>query len=175
MQPPPAFFLNPAANLTILLILVGLVGTVIPIIPGPPIIWLGMLAWAVGERFQRVDWITLAVLGVIALAATFSELWLTPITQKRAGFGWKNILAAFIGGILGAILLSGIPILGTLFGAAVGSVVGTSAIAYWHSRSLGQAAQAGKAYLVGCALSSFLEVVFSLIMIAIFIWQAFYT
>lgn len=172
---PANFFFNPAANLTLLLILVGLVGTVIPVIPGPPLIWLGMLAWAVGERFQRVDWITLTVLGLIAIAATFSEYWLTPITQKRAGFGWKNILAAFIGGILGAVLLSGIPILGTLFGAAVGSLVGVVLITYLQRRNLGQAIYAGRTYLVGCALSAIVEVSFSLVMLAIFIWQAFFT
>ncbi|MCC7162470.1 MAG: DUF456 domain-containing protein [Anaerolineae bacterium] len=171
---PFNLYANPAANLTMLLILVGLVGTVIPIIPGPPLIWLGMLAWAFGEQFQRVDWITLTVLGVIAIVATFSEYWLTPITQKQAGFGWKNIIAAFIGGILGGILLSGVPILGTLFGAAAGSIFGVMLITYLERRNFGQAVYAGRTYLVGCALAAFVEVSFALVMLAIFAWQAFF-
>src|SRR5581483_2764629 len=76
---PSGFFINPAAELTLLLMLVGLVGAVVPIIPGPPLIWLGALAWAYGENFRHVDWITLVVLGVIALVATFAEVWLTPL------------------------------------------------------------------------------------------------
>jgi uncharacterized protein YqgC (DUF456 family) len=171
---PPSLLTNPAANLTLLLILVGLVGAVVPVIPGPPLIWLGMLAWAFGERFQRVDWITLTVLGVIAIAATFSEFWLTPFTQQRAGFGWKHILAAFVGGIIGGILLSEVPVIGTLFGASIGSVVGTSALTYWQRRNFGEAIRAGKTYLVGCALAAFIEVTFSLTMIAIFVWRAFF-
>ncbi len=171
---PANFFLNPAANLSLLLILVGLVGTVVPVIPGPPLIWFGILAWAIGDRFQRMDWLTLGFLAVLALAATFSEYWLTPLTQKRAGFGWKNILAAFIGGILGGIFLSGIPILGTLFGAALGAVVGVMLVTFWERRQLGQAFRAGKTYLVGCFLSGLIEIATALFMLAIFAWRAFF-
>ncbi len=171
---PPSFLTNPAANLTILLMGVGLVGAVVPVIPGAPLIWLGALAWAIGDRFQRIDWITLAVLGVIALAATFAEYWMTPLTQTRAGYGWKSILVAFGGGIAGGILLSEIPIAGTLCGAAIGSVVAVSALAFWQQRSWSQALHAAQTYLVGCALSAAVEVSLSLLMIAIFAWRAFF-
>jgi uncharacterized protein YqgC (DUF456 family) len=171
---PSTFFTNPAANLTLLLILVGLVGAVVPVSPGSLLIWLGILAWAIGEKFQRVDWITLTVLGVLALIAAFSEYWLRPLVQLRAGFGWKNILAAFAGGIVGGILLSEIPILGTLFGAAIGSVLGTSALTYLQRRNLREALRAGQTYLVGCALSSFIEILVSLAMLAIFAWRAIF-
>jgi hypothetical protein len=167
-------FTNPAANLTILLMLIGLVGTVVPIVPGAPLIWLGAFAWAVGENFQRVDWLTLAVMGALAIAATFSEYWLTPIAQKRAGFGFKNAVAAMVGGIAGGILLSEIPVLGTLFGAAVGSVIGVGAVTFWRSRNLRESARAGKTYLVGCFLASVVEISLSLVMIGIFVWQAFF-
>ncbi|TAH50927.1 MAG: DUF456 domain-containing protein [Chloroflexota bacterium] len=170
---PPTIFTNPAANLTLLLILVGLIGTVIPVVPGALLIWFGILVWAVGEKFQRIDVFTLIVLGILALAATFSEYWLRPLVQTRAGFGWKQILAAIAGGIVGGILLSEIPVLGTLFGAAIGSVIGTSALTYWERKNFGEAVRAGKAYLVGCALSSFVEVLIALLMLAIFVWRAF--
>ncbi len=171
---PPTIFTNPAANLTLLLILVGLIGAVIPVVPGALLIWFGILAWAIGERFQRIDLFTLIVLGILALAATFSEYWLRPLVQARAGFGWKNIVAAIIGGFAGGILLSEIPIAGTLFGAAIGSVVGTSALTYWERKNFREAVRAGRTYLVGCFLSSFVEIVISLIMIAIFVWRAFF-
>jgi uncharacterized protein len=170
---PPNFFTNPAANLTLLLILVGLIGAVVPVLPGSLLIWLGILAWAIGENFQRVDWLTLTILGVLALLATFSEYWLRPLVQMRAGFGWKNILAAIGGGIVGGILLSEIPIAGTLFGAAIGSVIGTGAVTYWERKDFRQALRAVQAYLVGCALSSLIEIIFSLVMLAIFAWRIF--
>ncbi|MDL1896862.1 DUF456 domain-containing protein [Anaerolineae bacterium CFX7] len=170
----PVFFNNPATNLTLLLMLIGLVGAVVPVVPGALLIWCGAFAWALGENFQRVDWLTLIALGLLALIATFSEYWLRPLVQARAGFGWKNILAAIVGGFAGGMLLSEIPIAGTLFGAALGSVIGTGALTYWQSKDFSQAVRAGKAYLVGCALSSFVEVAISISMIAIFVWQAFF-
>lgn len=170
---PPTFFANSGSQLALLLILVGLVGTVIPILPGALLVWFGILAWAIGENFQRLDWLTLAVLGVFALIATFSEYWLRPLVQMRAGFGWKNIIAALVGGFAGGFLLSGIPILGTLFGAAVGSLLGTGAVTYIERKSVREAMRAAQTYLVGCALSSLIEVVLSLLMLAIFAWRAF--
>lgn len=170
---PPNFFTNPAANLTLLLILVGLAGSVIPIVPGALFVWLGVLAWGWAEGFQRIDWITLTILGILALLATFSEYWLRPLVQFRAGFGWKNILAAIGGGILGGFMLSEIPILGTLFGAAVGSVIGTSAVTYVEKRDLRETWRAATTYLTGCALSSLIEIVSCLIILAVFVWRAF--
>lgn len=170
---PNGFFTNPVANLTLLLILVGLVGSVVPIVPGALFVWLGVLAWGWGEGFQRLDWITLTILGILALLATFSEYWLRPLLQFRAGFGWKNILAAIGGGFLGGLFLSEIPILGTLFGAAVGSVLGTSAVTYAEKRNLRETWRSATTYLMGCALSSLIEIVFSLIILAVFVWRAF--
>lgn len=170
---PPNFYTNPAAQLTLLLILVGLVGAVVPALPGSLFIWFGILAWAIGEKFQRMDWITLTILGLFALLATFSEYWLRPLVQMREGFGWKNVLAAIVGGIAGGFLLSGIPILGTVFGALVGSLLGTGAVTYWEQRSAAQAWRAVQSYLVGCALSSLIEIVVSFLMLAIFFWRAF--
>ncbi len=170
---PSSSSTNPAALLTLFLMFLGLVGAVVPVIPGAPLIWLGAFVWALGENFARVNVLTLVVLGALAIMATFTELWLTPLAQRRAGLGWKYILAALAGGLLGGFFLSDIPIVGTLFGAAIGSVLGTMTMTLLERRSVRQALGAGQAYLVGCALSALLEGVISLIMIAIFAWRAF--
>lgn len=171
---PPNSLANPAASLALLLFFLGLVGAVVPLLPGPPLIWLGALAWAYGENFQRINWIVLALLGILALIATFSEYWIAPLTTRRAGFGFKYVLVAFMGGIAGGLLLSEVPVIGTLFGAAIGSVLGTTGVAYVERRNLSEAVEAGKAYLIGCALSSLVEVTLSLIMLGIFTWRAFF-
>lgn len=173
-MPPPNVLTNPAASLALLLFFVGLVGAVVPILPGPPFIWLGALAWGYGENFQRINWIVLAILGVLALIATFSEYWIAPITTRRAGFGIKYVFVSFLAGIVGGFLLSEVPVIGTLFGAAVGSVLGTTGLAYLERRNFRQALAAGKAYLIGCALSSLVEVTLSLIMLGLFAWRAFF-
>jgi uncharacterized protein len=170
---PSVSTINPAALLALMLMFLGLVGAIVPVIPGAALIWLGALVWALGENFQHVTVLTLIALGVLALLATLTEFWLTPLTQRRAGFGWKNIVAAFVGGILGGIFLSELPIIGTLFGAAIGSVLGTMSVTLIERHSVRQALSAGSAYLIGCALSAIVEVGFSLLMLLIFAWRAF--
>lgn len=168
---PISPFTNPSATLAIILVGLGLVGAVVPVVPGPPLIWLGAFVWGAGENFRQMDWLTLGILGVLAIVATFSDIWLGRLTQKREGFGWRNVIAAVIGGLIGGIALSGVPILGTLLGASVGSLLAVGGITYWHSRKFGTAARAARAYLVGCALSAAIEVSFSLLMVAIMLWR----
>ncbi len=171
---PFNLFTNPASQLALFLMMLGLVGSVVPVLPGAILVWFGALAWAIGENFQRLNWPTLIVMGIIAIVATFSEYWLAPLTQKQSGFGWKNVVVAMVGGIAGGILLSEVPIIGTLFGAAVGSVVGVSVFTFWQRRNFRDAMRAGQAYLTGCALSALVEVTASLLMIAIFAWRVFF-
>ncbi len=58
----------------LLLLLVGLAGSVIPVLPGPLFIWLGALLWAWGDGFERVGWPTLVVLGLLALLSWATDL-----------------------------------------------------------------------------------------------------
>ena len=99
------------------LILLGLVGVILPLVPGPLLIWLGALVWAWGDGFARVNWVVLAVLGVLAALAWASDILLTTAMSRRSGVSWKAIGGAVVGGLVGGLLLVEIPIIGTLFGA----------------------------------------------------------
>ena len=44
---------------------IGLVGTVLPLIPGTILIWLSALLWAWADGFERVGWPTLLVLALL--------------------------------------------------------------------------------------------------------------
>ena len=119
------------------LLFLGLAGSILPVLPGPFLIWLGALLWAWGNGFERVGWPTLLVLGVLALVAWVSDLFLNTVVSRRAGASWKSIGGAIVGGIIGSILLSGwAPVLGTLVGAAAGAVVGMWTIEYLDKREL---------------------------------------
>ena len=37
-------------------LMLGLIGTVAPIIPGPALVWLSALLWAWADGFERVGW-----------------------------------------------------------------------------------------------------------------------
>ena len=171
--------MQPAADLlalgAYLLIILGLVGAILPILPGPPLIWLGALLWAWADGFRAVGWPTLVGLGVLMVLAWTSDLVLTTLGTRKAGASWKAVAGAIMGGIVGAILLSGvIPVIGTILGTILGALIGVLLIEYYDKRNWGQAYRASKAYILGSLAGRALEVFLSLLMIAIFVWQAFF-
>ncbi len=155
-----------------LLIALGLAGVVLPVVPGPLLIWLGALVWSWGDGFARVGWVELAVLGVLALLAWGADLWLTTLLSRRSGVSWKAIAGAIVCGIAGGILLVEIPVIGVIFGALLGAMLGMLAIEWYDKRSLRAALRATWGYLVGSLAASALEIVIALIMVGLFFWQA---
>jgi uncharacterized protein len=156
-----------------LLLFLGLAGSVIPVLPGPLLIWFGALVWAWGDNFERVGWVTLIVLGILAVVAWASDLFLSTVISRRAGASWKSIGGAILGGILGGLFLSGVPILGTVIGAILGAVAGMWAIEYLDKRNTGAATSAVGAYISSLIVAALVEMTLALTMIAIFAWQAF--
>jgi uncharacterized protein YqgC (DUF456 family) len=155
-------------------IVLGLVGSVIPILPGPLLIWLGVLLWSWVDGFQSVGWPTLIILGVMVVLAWTGDLIMTTFGTRKAGASWKGVLGAIIGGIVGAVLLSGVlPIIGTILGTIIGALAGVLVAEYYDKRDFGQAVRASKGYIFGSVAARALEIFLSLLMIAIFAWQAF--
>lgn len=158
-----------------LLMIIGLIGAVVPLLPGPFLIWLGAVVWAWGEGFDRIGWPTLLLLLVLAVLAWVSDFVLNVVFSRRAGASWRSIGAAILGGILGGVLFSGvIPVVGTLFGALVGALGGMFALEYQDKRDTQAALRAMGAYAGGMAVAAVLEIALAVAMIAIFAWQAFF-
>jgi uncharacterized protein len=153
---------------------IGLAGSVIPVLPGPMLIWLGALVWAWADGFTRVGWGTLTLLAVLALAAWGSDLFLTTVMSRRAGASWKAILGAIVGGIVGAGLLSALPILGTVLGAVLGAIGGMWLVEYWDKGNPRAATTAVQAYIASMIFAAILEMVIALVMVVIFASQAFW-
>lgn len=157
-----------------LLIILGMIGAVVPILPGPFIIWLGALLWAWGDGFTRIGWPTLIVLLVLAALAWAGDFLINMLISRRAGASWKAIGGAILGGIAGGFLLSGVvPLLGSLVGAVIGALVGTFVVEYLNTRDSKAALTAMRAYTGSMLLASVLEVIIAVVMVSLFAWQAF--
>ena len=192
-------------GISYLLIVLGVVGAMVPVLPGPPFIWLGVLVWAWADDFARIGWPTLLFLALLTVIAWGADLALSFISSRRSGAGWRSIGVSILGGLVGAILLSSIPVVGTFVGAAVGSISAlwlmeyrraqrssaASASASGEAGSLASAADAGsrietsarlhrhaatqavKGYVSGFLLAMAVEFAISVVMLSIFVWQAF--
>lgn len=154
-----------------ILVGIGVIGVIVPLLPGLPLIWVGALIWAWGDGFQQVGWPTLILLGVITLIGIATDWLMAPAMSRRAGVSWRAIGGALLGGFLGGIFLSGIPILGTLAGALMGAVAGMWFVEYRIRGDDAAATAAVFAYLRGVAASTLLNLFLALIMLALFFWR----
>jgi uncharacterized protein YqgC (DUF456 family) len=109
-----------------LLIVAGLVGTVLPMLPGVPIVFAGMLLAAWADHFAHVGTWTLVVLGVLTLLALAIDFIAGMLGAKRVGASRSALLGALIGSVVG--LFFGIPglVLGPFVGALLGELLAGS-------------------------------------------------
>ncbi len=90
--------------LAAILVLAGFAGLVLPALPGPPLIFLGLLAAAWAEDFQYVGFWMLAVLAVLTLVAYFVDFAATAFGAKRFGATPRAAIGAAIGTLGRAVL-----------------------------------------------------------------------
>lgn len=152
--------------------LVGLVGVILPVVPGVGLIWIAALVYAIAEGFATVDPITFAVLTVLAAAGLTADIWVSHTGGKLGGASWKALLAGLgLGGVgfLLGLVLGGV---GAVPGGIIGALVGVLLVEYLERKDWKEAARAGVGWAVGCLLSGAVQLVVGLAMILIFIWQA---
>jgi uncharacterized protein len=108
--------------LGVVLVVAGLLGVVIPVLPGLLLVWLGTAGTTVLlHRADGLGWALAAVLTVLFLGGTAATLWLPARQGRRGGAGaWSFVLAA-AGAVAGFFLL---PIVGFLLGGLGGLLVG---------------------------------------------------
>jgi uncharacterized protein YqgC (DUF456 family) len=118
--------MEPATLLWVLaasLMLVGLAGTVLPILPGVPLMLLGMFIAAWIDGFSRIGPFTLTVLAVLTLVAVVVDLVAAGFGAKRVGASRQAVLGATLGAVVGFFLgLAGL-ILGPFIGAVAGELL----------------------------------------------------
>lgn len=162
------------ATLATILVFIGLAGSVIPVLPGPFLIWLGAFIWAWADDFTRIGWGTLTLLGLLAVVAWGADVFLSTVMSRRAGASWKSILGAIVGGIVGAIALGWVPILGSILGAILGAIGGMWLVEYRDKGNNAQAATtAVQAYISSLVVAAILEMTIALTMVAIFAYNAY--
>ena len=102
------------------LILAGIAGTILPALPGVPLVFAGMLLAAWANGFHDVSVWTIVLLGVLTLVSLAVDFFASLLGAKRAGASKKAMWGAAIGAFAGLFL--GIP--GLLMGPFIGAVAG---------------------------------------------------
>jgi uncharacterized protein YqgC (DUF456 family) len=143
-----------------LLVLVGIAGTVLPMLPGVPLVFAGLLLGAWLDGFQHVGWPVIVVLGVLTVLSLLVDFAGASLGAKRAGASRAAVIGAGVGTLVG--LFFGLP--GLLVGPFVGAAVGQ----YVVRRDVVEAGRAGFGAWIGFLLGSLAKLALAVIMVVIF-------
>lgn len=139
----------------------GLAGLLLPIVPGAPLLFLGLLLGAWAEEFRYIGVGTLLVLAGMAALTYVVEFAASMLGVKKYGGSRRAMAGAVLGGIAGLFL--GIP--GILLGPFVGAVIGELSL----QRTLDQAGRAGFGTVVGLAVGLAGKLAIGIAMIGLFL------
>lgn len=109
--------------LAAVLIVIGFVGTIVPILPGVPIVFGGMWLAAWADAYAHVGKFTLIVLGILTVLALALDFVAGMHGAKRVGASRYAVIGALLGTIVG--IFFGLPglLLGPFLGAVLGELV----------------------------------------------------
>jgi uncharacterized protein YqgC (DUF456 family) len=150
----------------VLLVVVGVAGSVLPALPGVPLVFTGLVVAAWADDFQRVGWITLTLLGVLTLASFAIDFAATALGAKRVGATRYAIIGAALG-TLGGLFL-GIP--GLLIGPFAGAFAGAVAGEMLSHGEWRRATHAGVATWLGLLFGTLTKVALVFAMLGIFVF-----
>ncbi|HQZ45843.1 MAG TPA: DUF456 family protein [Usitatibacteraceae bacterium] len=146
--------------IAVVLVIVGLAGTVIPLLPGVAFVFGGLLLAAWADDFQRVGALTLTILGLLTALAIAADLLASALGAKRMGASPRAIVGATLGAILG--LFFGLP--GLVLGPFIGAVAGELSA----NRQLLHAGRAGLGTWLGLLLGSIAKLTLAFLMVGVF-------
>jgi len=133
-----------------ILILLGMVGSVLPILPGTPLRSIGIFLFALTRDFSPPLTPTLIIIMLaITIAVTVVDYFLPLIGAKKYGASRWGIYGSIAGMIIGAFF--------SPFGMLLGAFIGAVLVEWMVSRKEKQALRAGWGIFIGSLLGTILK------------------
>jgi uncharacterized protein YqgC (DUF456 family) len=148
------------STIVVFMILTGVIGTLVPLIPGLVLLWSAAVLHACtvphsalgGSVLLGLSLVVLVGLGLDALCAYWGI--------KRLGGSWAGLVGAMIGGVAGFFIFCLTPIVSGVLGACLGAIVGECL----RGASLVAASKAALGTILGGLLAFAVRVVLALCM-----------
>jgi uncharacterized protein YqgC (DUF456 family) len=147
----------------LLIVAVGLAGTVVPGLPGMPLVLGGVALYSIGSGFSVVGPLALAGLvglGLVGLALNYLG---GLLGARRFGASRAALLGALAGLVLGLFFPP--------FGLVLGPLLGALAVELARGRELKAALHSSLGVVVGYLLGSLAEMIVAFVVAALFVWQ----
>jgi uncharacterized protein YqgC (DUF456 family) len=152
-------------GIAISLMLLGVIGTFVPVLPGAALVFGGMLLAAWIDSFQRIGWMTLTVLGVLTVLVFVIDLVAALLGAKRVGASGLATVGATVGTLIGMFFgIVGI-LIAPFIGAVIGEVIARGQIE--------RAARVGFGTWLGMAVGALAKIAVVLAMLGVFVTSYF--
>ncbi len=153
-------------TVSFLLVLGGALGVILPFIPGVPIAWFGMLAFAYATHFTAITWKVLLVFLGFVLLTMAVDIIAPMVGAKKYNASRFGIIGSFLG------LIFGIMVLGPI-GIIVGPFAGTFLGELFEGRESEQALQSAKGTAIGFLAGSAIKLALITVMLGFLIFALF--
>jgi uncharacterized protein YqgC (DUF456 family) len=151
---------DPVFLISAALVVVGIAGTVLPVLPGVPLVLAGLALAAWRDGFAHVGPWTLALLVALSLVSLAVDVAGATVGLKRSGASGWALAGALAGLAIG--LFFGLP------GLVLGPFVGAFGVEWLVRRDLRQAGRAGLGAWLGLVLATALRLSVAFAMVGVF-------
>jgi uncharacterized protein YqgC (DUF456 family) len=148
------------------IMLIGILGSFLPILPGPPISWIGLLLLVLTRAVPN-DWWFLGITFLVA-AIVFALDYIIPAMGTKKFGGSKAGMAGTVVGLLVAILFPILGILGIIIWPFVGALIGELINKADNKTAL----KAAFGSFIGFLTGTFLKFVVTIVYLGLFIAKA---
>lgn len=147
------------------LMIIGIIGTLAPFLPGTPLIFAGALIYGIYDDFQHLSLMTTGVLFLLMLISILVEYFSGVVGAKSFGASKYGNWGALIGGLTSIFWLPFGLILGPLIGAVIGEL--------YYRKDFNTALRAGFGTLAGLLGGAILKLIIAIVMVITFLVKVF--
>lgn len=149
--------------ISLLLMAVGLLGTIFPVIPGAVLIFSAALIYAIFTKFAEIGVMTLVIFGVLAAISVVVDYVFGAVGAKKLGGSVFGIMGALAGALVGGIIFN---IIGIVIGLFVGAIAGELIT----GKKLAHSGKVGAATVLGFLAGNMMKFLIGAAMIAVFVF-----
>jgi uncharacterized protein YqgC (DUF456 family) len=146
-----------------LIMAAGLLGTLLPFLPGIPLIYAGYLFYGLVTGWQDYGLRAMVAWGLVVGVVTFLDLYAGSIGAKKYGASRYAVWGSIIGAVIGVIV-------GNFIGLIAGPFVGAIAGELIAGKSLRKAIQSGWGAILGLVAGNLVRITVAIAMIGAFFW-----
>ena len=148
--------------LGLILALIGLLGCILPVIPGPPLSYASLIILSLARQWEPFSLTFLIIMGILMLAVSLVDYVFPAIGAKRYGASKAGVWFSIIGMVVGIFF---IPPWGIFIGAFVGALIGELLVGKGGKKAL----KAGWGVFVGNMVSIGFKLAYSGVIIFFYV------